>query len=117
MQEEVSMKRTVLFSALMAASLVFALAVVGQAIAQEKMESFSGKVTNVDPAGKAVVIESGTGKTALTVGAIVTTDTVLRVKGKKMPIADLAKEVKAGDMVGLKVERTTDLYAKEISKK
>jgi hypothetical protein len=39
------------------------------------------------------------------------------VKGKKAAIADLAKEVKVGDMVSLKISRTTDLYAKEISKK
>jgi hypothetical protein len=110
------MKRT-LCCALWVISLFFALAAVSYAIDQEKMQSFSGKVTSVDPAGKAIVIQSGTGKEALTVGAAVTTDTVLMVKGKKVPIADLVKEVKAGDMVGLKVERTTDLYAKEISKK
>jgi hypothetical protein len=34
-----------------------------------------------------------------------------------MAIADLAKEVKAGDKVTLRIERTTDLYAKEIAKK
>jgi hypothetical protein len=39
------------------------------------------------------------------------------VKGKKMAITDLAKEIKTGDMVVLKIGRTTDLYAKEISKK
>ncbi len=68
-----------------------------------KTESFSGKVTSVDPDGKAIVIESGTGKAALTVGAIVTPTTVLMVKGKKAAIADLAKEVKVGDMVSLKI--------------
>ena len=111
------MKRVALFCALAAFVLLIGLATVGQVLAQEKMESFSGKVTAVDAAGKAIVIESGTGKAALTVGAIVTPDTVLMVKGKKMAIADLAKEVKPGDMVGLKIERTADLYAKEISKK
>jgi hypothetical protein len=39
------------------------------------------------------------------------------VKGKKAAIADLTKEVKVGDMVSLNISRTTDLYAKEISKK
>ena len=70
----------------------------------------------MDPEGKAIVIESGTGKAALTVGAIVTPNTVLMVKGKKAAITDLTKEVKVGDMVSLKISRTTDLYAKEISK-
>jgi hypothetical protein len=98
--------------------LLIGLVSAGLALAQgEKTESFNGKVTAVDPAGKAIVIESGKGKTALTVGAIVTPNTVLMVKGKKMAIADLTKEVKAGDTVSLKISRTTDLYAKEISKK
>jgi len=125
------MKKVVWFGAIAVCAL-FALVAVSQVGAQEKMEkqgkmgkmekkgmmgkmeSFSGKVTAVDP--KAIVVESGQGKGALTVGAIVTPDTVLMVKGKKMSIDDLAKEVKPGDMVKLKIERTTDLYAKEISK-
>ena len=98
--------------------LLIGLVSSGLAFAQgEKAESFAGKVTSVDPGGKAIVIERGKGKSALTVGAIVTPNTVLMVKGKKMAIADLTKEVKAGDMVSLKISRTTDLYAKEISKK
>jgi len=105
-----------------ALSLVFSLLIglisSGLALAQgEKTESFSGKVTAVDPGCKAIVIESGKGKSALTVGAIVTPNTVLMVKGKKMAIADLTKQVNVGDMVSLKISRTTDLYAKEISKK
>jgi hypothetical protein len=116
-KEEIVMKRTALFCALLIVVLLLGSATVAQVVAQAKMESFSGKVTAVDPDGKAIVMESGRGKAALTVGAIVTPDTVLMVKGKKMAIADLAKEVKAGDMVVLKIERTTDLYAKEISKK
>jgi hypothetical protein len=63
------------------------------------------------------VIENGTGKTALAAGAIVTPTTVLTIKGKKVEIADLTKKVKVGDMVSLKISRTTDLYAREISKK
>ncbi len=90
---------------------------VSLSIAGDKVESYSGKVTSVDPAGKAIVITVGSGKNALDVGAIVTPETVLMVKGKKMAIADLTKEIKPGDTVSLKVERTTDLYAKEISKK
>ncbi len=111
------MKRAVLFHVVLASMLLVGLVTVSQSFAQDKMESYSGKVTAVDPAGKAIVIDVGEGKNALVVGAIVTPDTVLMVKGKKMAVADLAKEVKAGDMVALKVERTTDLYAKEISKK
>ena len=112
------MKKAALFRLFLAFSLLISLGTVNLALAQgEKMESFSGKVTAVDPDGKAIVIESGKGKAALTVGAIVTPDTALMVKGKKVAIADLAKEVKAGDTVGLKIARTTDLYAKEISKK
>ncbi len=134
--------RRMLRLAVVALCLIFALVTVGQLAAAEKqekmdksqtekqekkgmtekqgstdkmkMESFSGKVTAVDP--KAIVLESGQGKGALTVGAIVTTDTVLMVKGKKASINDLTKEIKPGDTVKLKIERTTDLYAKEISK-
>jgi hypothetical protein len=109
------MKKVALFLVL---SLLVSLGSAGLALAQgEKTESFTGKVTSVDPDGKAVVIESGAGKAALTVGAIVTPTTVLIVKGKKAAIADLTKEVKAGDVVSLKISRTTDLYAREISKK
>ncbi len=112
------MKKVALLHLLLASSLLFGLALVDLAFAQgEKTESFSGKVTAVDPDGKAIVIESGAGKEALTVGAIVTPNTVLMVKGKKMAIDNLAKEIKAGDTVSLKISRTTDLYAKEISKK
>ncbi len=111
------MKKASLLTVLLAFFLVLGLAGFYQAVAKEGMESYSGKVTAVDPQGTAIVIESGTGKAALTVGAVIKPDTVLMVKGKKMPIADIAKEVKAGDMVSLKIERTTDLYAKEISKK
>jgi hypothetical protein len=103
---------------LMVASLLIGLVSAGLALAQgEKTESFAGKVTAIDPDGKAIVIESGSGKKALAVGAIVTPNTALMVKGKKKEIGDLNKEVKAGDMVSLKISRTTDLYAKEISKK
>jgi hypothetical protein len=112
------MKKAALLCLFLVFSLLIGSAAINLALAQgEKMESFTGKVAAVDPDGKAIVIETGAGKAALTVGAIVTPDTVLMVKGKKMAIADLAKEVKAGDTVGLKIARTTDLYAKEISKK
>ena len=109
------MKRLALLAV---ASLCIAFISAGPILAQQdKAESFSGKVTAVDPGGKAIVIESGTGKAALTVGAIVTPETVLMIKGKKVAIADLTKQVKAGDMVSLKVARTSDLYAKQITKK
>lgn len=109
------MKKLVLLSVFF---LLIGLVSADLALAQgEKTRSFTGKVTSVDSDGKAIVIQSGKGKGALAVGAIVTPNTVLKVKGKKMAITDLAKQVKAGDMVSLKVSRTTDLYAKEISKK
>ena len=109
------MKKVALLSVLL---LAIGLVSGGFALAQgEKTESFTGKVTSVDPDGRAIVIESGRGKAALTVGAIVTPNTALMVKGKKAAITDLAKEVKVGNVVSLKVSRTTDLYAKEISKK
>ncbi len=111
------MKRLPICCAVLVSLLLLGAVMAGQAPAQGKIESYSGKVTAVDPAGKAIVIDVGTGKNALVVGAIVTPDTVLMVKGKKMAIADLTKEVKAGDTVTLKIERTTDLYAKEIDKK
>ncbi len=111
------MKSVALFCVAMAGILLLGLVALNPALAQDTMQSFSGKVTAVDLAGKAIVIDVGEGKNALVVGAIVTPDTVLMVDGKKRPIADLTKEVKAGDTVALKVQRTTDLYAKEISKK
>ena len=111
------MKRVSVLCVVVACSLLLGLVAIGQTASESKMESYSGKVTAVDPGGKAIVVDVGTGKNAMVVGAIVTADTVLMVKDKKMAIAGLAKEVKAGDNVALKIERTTDLYAKEISKK
>ena len=77
----------------------------------------TGKVVAIDPEGKAIVIDVGTGKEALDVGTVINDETKLMVKGKNMPLSDLQKEVKVGDMVTLKYVWTTDLFATEIIKK
>lgn len=82
-----------------------------------KVISGTGKVTAVDPEGKGIVIDAGKGDQALTVGTIVDSDTRLTVKGKDVPLSDLQKDVKVGDTVTLKYEKSNDLYAKQIIKK
>jgi hypothetical protein len=90
----------------------------GFGFAQEsKVLSQTGKVTAVDPQGKAIVIEAGKGKQALTVGAIVDDKTKVAVKGKKIAPSDLGKNVKEGDTVTLRYVRTDDLYARQVIKK
>ncbi|OPY70592.1 MAG: hypothetical protein A4E57_00434 [Syntrophorhabdaceae bacterium PtaU1.Bin034] len=79
--------------------------------------SATGKVTAVDPEGKAIVIDVGKGSDAMTVGTIVQPDTKLTVKGKKVPLSDLNKDIKEGDTVTLKYIKTDNLYAKQIIKK
>ena len=108
------MKRCVLpIIFLVAACLLLGAAHVGAAGTETK----TGKVIAVDPEGKAIVIDVGTGKEALDVGTIIKEDTKLMVKGKSVPLSGLQKEVKVGDRVTIKYVRTDDLYATEIVKK
>jgi hypothetical protein len=79
--------------------------------------SQTGKVTAVDPQGKAIVITVGKGDRALDVGAIVQPDTKLMVSGKNVSVTNLPDDVKVGDRVTLKYEKTSDLYAKQIVKR
>ncbi len=83
----------------------------------EAAKSATGKVTAIDPQGKAIVVETGKGKNALTIGAIVEADTKLKAKGKNVPASDLGKTVNPGDTVTIKWVKTDNLYAKEIAKK
>ena len=98
---------------------VVALAVfAGQVCAKaEAVRSETGKVTAIDPAGKGIVITTGQGQAAMDVGAVIQPDTVLMVKGKKVPLAQLQDSVQVGDTVTVKYIKTSDLYAKEIIKK
>ena len=109
------MKKHAIFTLL----LVIALAVLaGQVYAKsEPMLSQTGEVTAIDPAGKAIVIMKGTGQAAIDVGTIIQPETVLMVKGKKVPLSELQDKVKVGDKVTLKYVKTSDLYARQIIKK
>jgi uncharacterized protein involved in tellurium resistance len=80
-------------------------------------QSGTGKVIAIDPQGQGIVIDVGTGKSAMTVGAVVNADTTLIIKGKNVPLSDLRKDIRMGDRVTLKYTKTDDLYAKEIIKK
>jgi len=88
------------------------LLLVGAAAAQ-KMETATGKVTAVDPEGKGIVIMVGIGDKAMDVGTVVGSDTVVKIKGKQASVSD----IKVGDMVTIKYEKSTDLFAKQIIKK
>lgn len=75
----------------------------------------SGKVAAVGP--QAIVVDVGSGKNLLDVGAIVQPDTKLTVEGKDASIGDLSKDVKVGDIVTLRYAMTDNLYAEHITKK
>jgi hypothetical protein len=110
--EEATMKTlTILLSV-----LVLLTFVVPSGFASGPAErTVSGKVAAVNP--EAIVVDVGSGKSMLDVGAIVHPDTKLIVKGKAVPVAGLAEEVNVGDTVRLKYVVADDLYAKEIVKK
>lgn len=76
-------------------------------------KTFSGKVKAIDPSGRAIVVYQGEGKSEMVVGAIVTNETEVVVRGKPASLKDL----KVGDQVTLIYVRTDDLYAKKIVKK
>ncbi|OPY77245.1 MAG: hypothetical protein A4E65_02843 [Syntrophorhabdus sp. PtaU1.Bin153] len=92
--------------------LCASLFLVNTAYAQ-KMETATGKVVGIDSEGKGIAITTGEGKTAMLVGAIVSPDTVVEVKGKKANLSD----INVGDKVTIKYEKSTDLYAKKIMKR
>ena len=83
--------------------------------AQEKgkMETATGKVTSIDPEGKAITISAKTGGETMDVGTIVNADTKVMVKGKPASLSD----IKEGDSVTIRYLKSDDLYAKEITKK
>jgi len=93
--------------------LICASLLLAGAAAAQKMETASGKVTAIDPEGKGIVIMTGKGEGAMDVGAIVGSDTVIKVRGKQASLND----IKVGDMVTIKYEKSTDLFAKQIMKK
>jgi len=93
--------------------LLFLFAASGYA-AEGSTRTVSGQVAAVD--NQAIVVDVGSGKTLLDVGAIIQSDTELMVKGKSTPIGDLAEKVKVGDAVTLTYVMTDNLYAKEIVK-
>jgi hypothetical protein len=79
-----------------------------------KMETATGKVTAIDPQGKAIVIaENIGGKETMDVGTIVDKDTIVKVKGKEAKLQDL----KVGDTVTVRYLKSNDLYAKEVSER
>jgi hypothetical protein len=98
-----------------AALAVFALVLAATAGAHS--ESQTGKVAAVDPEGKGIVISVGKGDQALDVGTIIDNDTQLKVEGKNVPLSNLQDDVKVGDTVTLRYDRTDNLYAKQIVKR
>lgn len=82
--------------------------------AMGKMETATGKVTSVDPGGKAITIsERIGGKETLDVGTIVSKDTTVKIKGKEATLGD----IKVGDTVTIRYLKSDDLYAKEITER
>jgi len=106
------MKRPVVVVCLMVA-VSFFLANAVMAAEAVKTETKTGKVTSIDPQGKAITISAKAGKEALDVGVIVDKDTMIKVKGK----AATLKDIKVGDTVTIRYVRSNDLYAKVITKK
>ena len=105
---------------IIAALAVFTLVLAAAAIAYSDSSptmSQTGKVTAVDPEGKGIVISVGKGDQALDVGTIIENDTQLKVDGKSVPLSNLQEDVKVGDTVTLRYEKTDNLYAKQIEKR
>lgn len=75
----------------------------------------TGRVAAVN--SHAIVVDVGSGKNMLDVGTIVQPDTKLMVEGKNIPIEDLSKDIKVGDIVTLKYALTDNLYAEQITMK
>jgi hypothetical protein len=77
-----------------------------------KMETATGKVTSVDPQGKAITIsEKIGGNETMDVGTIVSKDTVVKINGKEASLGD----IKVGETVTIHYLKSNDLYAKEIA--
>lgn len=98
--------------------IVVAMYAVGVVLSAEGvMKTETGKVTAVDPAGRAVVIDVPKGKQTLVVGVIVEPDTKFVVKGKEVPLNELTKRLQVGDTATIQYAYTDNLYAKRIAKK
>jgi Cu/Ag efflux protein CusF len=99
---------------LVAAALSVLLVTVAMAAESGKMETATGKVTSIDPQGKAITISAKMGgKEAMDVGTVVDENTIVKVKGKKATLDD----IKVGDTVTIRYLKSDNLYAKEIMKK
>jgi Cu/Ag efflux protein CusF len=94
-------------------ALVFFLTNVAIAEQAGKMRTATGKVTSIDPGGKAITISEKVGKEVMDVGTVVDKDTVIKVKGKKAGLDD----IKVGDTITIRYLESNNLYAKEILKK
>jgi hypothetical protein len=80
-------------------------------------QSGTGRVVAMDPQGQAIVVDVGTGSSAMTVGAVINAGTTFVINGQNVPLSDLRQGVRVGDRVTLKYIKTDDLYAKEIIKR
>jgi hypothetical protein len=104
------MKSTAVSLVILVASVLFA----GPVSSAEPSKTVRGKVIAVDPDGKGIVVEVGSGKGTLDVGAIVQDDTKLTVGGKNRPVSELNGIVREGDTVTLKYAKTDDLDRKSV---
>ncbi|HEX2965426.1 MAG TPA: hypothetical protein VHO84_06555 [Syntrophorhabdaceae bacterium] len=110
------MKRTICILYFTVVSLLLAGAfVVNTSVAQEtgKMMTATGKVTNIDPGGNAITIDTTAGNATMNVGTIVSDDTRITVRDKPASLDD----IKEGDTVTIRYLKSDDLYAKQITKK
>ena len=94
-------------------TLINVLAAAERGMEKAVAETATGKVTSVDPDGKAIMISVKLGKETLNVGTIVNKETTVKVKGKLATLND----IKNGDTVTIRYIRSDNLYAKEIKKK
>jgi hypothetical protein len=83
-----------------------------------RMLTETGTVTALDVSIGAIVIQTGKGrKEGMTVGAAIQGNTVVSVKGRKIPVSDIGDEIAVGDTVTLKYLKGDDLYALQIIKR
>ncbi len=75
----------------------------------------TGTVVALDDAG-GIVIKTGRSSGHMTVGAAIQSDTVVVVKGRRVPVSRMGSEIAVGDTVTLRYLKGDDLYARQITK-
>ena len=94
---------------------VSSMAASGHYAGGGRMLTETGTVVALDDAG-GIVIKTGRSSGHMTVGAAIQSDTVVVVKGRRVPVSRMGSEIAVGDTVTLRYLKGDDLYARQITK-